>query len=100
MKRILILILTAIIAGVAYYTRPDAAAMEKAADAHFKAEREAQARDLDLKGLAKNAIGGLTREGTYKDLYVASMYTVAEDGKAILTCWGAFTRAMCPTSKS
>lgn len=95
MKFLMTLVLLAAVAGAAWFTKPTEAAMKAESDAIFAAKREAQARDLDLGGLAKGAVLGLTRTAKFEDLTVASRYTVTEDDKEVLSCWGAFTKVMC-----
>lgn len=99
MRFLMLLVLLAVAAGAGWFTKPTEAVMKAEADAIFATKREAQAKDLDLGGLAKGAVLGLTRTAKYEDLTVASRYTVIEDDREVLSCWGVFTKVMCPGVK-
>lgn len=97
MKSIIGLVLVVAAAVFGYFSKPTEAAMKNQADAVFAVQRKEQVKNLDIGGLAEGAIVGLTRTAEFKDLVVLTRYTVSEDNTPVLTCWGAFTRVMCPT---
>lgn len=98
-KLIVLLLLVAGVGGGAYLTKPTEAAMKAEADAAFAKVRKAQAKDLDLGGLAKGAVDRLTQKATYEDLQVAAHYVVKDGDKEVLSCWGAYTKVMCSEAK-
>lgn len=99
MKLIVLLLLVAAAGGGAYLTKPTEAAMKAQADHAFASVRKAQAKDLDLGALAKGAVDSLQQQGSYDDLQVAAHYTVKQGDKEVLSCWGAYTKVMCPAPK-
>lgn len=100
MKLLVLLLLVAGVGGGAYLTKPTEAAMKTEADTAFAKVRKEQAKDLDLGALAKGAVGGLTRTAKYEDLKVAAHYIVLDGDKEVLSCWGAYTKVMCPEPKA
>jgi hypothetical protein len=99
MKLIVLLLLVGAIGGGAYLTKPTEEAMKAEADAAFAKVRKEQAKDLDLGALAKGAVDKLTQKTDYEDLQVAAHYTVKDGDKEVLSCWGAYTKVMCPEPK-
>jgi hypothetical protein len=94
-----LLLLVAAVGGGACLTRPTEAMMKAEADATFASARRQQVKDFDLGALAKGAVDGLTRKTTYEDFQVAARYAVMDGDKEVLSCWGAYTRVMCPELK-
>ena len=99
MRLIVLLLLIGAFGGGAYLTKPTEEAMKAEADAAFAKVRKEQAKDLDLGALAKGAVDGLTQKTAYEDLQVAAHYTVKDGDTVVLSCWGAFTKIMCPAVK-
>jgi hypothetical protein len=99
MRLIVLLLLIGAVGGGAYLTKPTETDMKAKADAAFAKVRKEQAKDLDLGALAKGAVDGLTRKAKYEDLKVAAHYTVMDGEKEVLSCWGAYTKIMCPALK-
>ena len=79
MRIFLVLLLAAAVAAL--FTKPDVEAHRNVAAALF------------AKGMAVGAEG--TRTDNFEDMFVVSKYTTQADGKAVLECWGAFTRFLC-----
>jgi hypothetical protein len=94
MLRLLLLLI--VMAGVAgYFTKPDEAAHQAAAQAAFEQAREAAISSLDLGAMIDITAADLAGSGLYKDYYVASSYSVTRDNEPILKCYGAFTQVRC-----
>jgi hypothetical protein len=88
------LVLLAIVAAAAFFTRPGPAAMQQAADARLAAVTEAAANNADLGG----ALGGLAAQvsvGRYDNYYVVGHYVTPARGAPLVECWGAFTQSVC-----
>ena len=86
--------LLVIVAAGAFFTNPNAATMQAAADTKLKAVTEAAAENVDLGG----ALGGLAArnsEGAYETYYVVSHYTKPAGENPLVECWGAFTKITC-----
>ena len=89
-----LLVLLAVVAGAAYFTRPTAAVMARAADAKAAAVSEAAAQNADLGG----ALGGLVArvaDGQYDNYFVAARYRAPAGDTPLVECWGAFTQTVC-----
>jgi hypothetical protein len=78
------LLLIVILAAAGFFTRPDAAAHLKTANALFAMGK------ADTRGSAIDA-----RTSKLDDFYVVTRSTIAVGDKPLLECWGAFTRFLC-----
>jgi hypothetical protein len=100
LKLIVLLLLVGGAVGGAYLTKPTEAAMKAEADAAFAKVRKEQAKDLDLGAIAKGAVDRLTQKTYYEDLQVAAHFTVKDGDTEVLSCWGAYTKIICPEPKA
>ncbi|HVZ99278.1 MAG TPA: hypothetical protein VG841_03065 [Caulobacterales bacterium] len=91
-----LLLLLIVMAGVgAYFTKPDRAAHERAAEAALRQARDAAASAFDIGGVLNLGVAGLAGEGRYEDFYLASKYTLRVEGRDVMQCWGAFAQVRC-----
>lgn len=87
MFRIIILVL--IIAGVAaYFTRPQAPAMEAAANEVLSSPGNLE---QGLQGIGAAVAGNRA----FTDYFVATRYVVTLNDRVLVTCWGAFQQTQC-----
>jgi len=91
MRMLLILILLAALAGGGFLTRPTEAAQK----AHADEELARESGGDGIGALIDTVVGGLTREGKFEDLMVATKYTVSSGGSVMLECLGAYSQFFC-----
>lgn len=91
MRMLLILLLAGALALGGFLTRPNEEAHRKHAD-----EELAKASGSDSIGaLIDTMVGGITREGKYEDMMVATRYTLSSGGKVLIECLGAYAQYFC-----
>jgi hypothetical protein len=88
---LLILILAAALAAGGFLTRPTEAAQK----AHADEELAKSSGGDGIGALIETVVGGLTREGKFEDLLVATKYTVSSGDAVVLECLGAYSQFFC-----
>lgn len=95
MRMLLILLLLAALAAGGFLTRPTEAALKSHADAELAS---ASGKD-GIGALIDTVVGGLTREGKFEDLLVATRYSVRSGADVIIDCTGAYGQVFCTRPK-
>ncbi len=88
----LLFLLIVMAAIAAYFTKPERAAHEQAAQATLRQAQDAAASAFDIGGVLNLGLAGLAQDGRYEDFYLASKYTLRVKGRDVMQCWGAFTQ--------
>lgn len=91
MRMLLILMLAGALAFGGFLTRPNEEAQRKHADAELAKDNGSDG----IGALIDTVVGGLTREGKFEDLLVATKYTVSSGGAVMLECYGAYSQFLC-----
>lgn len=85
--------LIALVAVAGFFTKPDAAVLQAAANAKLQSVTEAAAENIDLGG----TLGGVVAQasdGKYENFYVAAKYSQPAS-EPLVECWGVFLQTMC-----
>lgn len=93
MRWILLLLVVAGVAG--YFTKPEEAVMRERADAVLGETTHEAASNLNVPDAVEATWANVAGDRAYSNYFVASKYTVALDGQALVDCWGAFTQVQC-----
>ena len=95
MKSILFLIVLALAAGGAYFSRPGEAALKAQLDSRFSDMAKKQAEAFDIKNLVKGAVTDVTRVDKFQDFYVLTQLSASANDKVLATCWGVYSQVLC-----
>jgi hypothetical protein len=88
MTKLLLLVLIIGVGAAAYFTRPDEPTMRAAAG---EALQDPQSVTEGLQGIG----AALAGDRVFNDYYVVTKYAVVLDDKAVVECWGGFTKVKC-----
>ncbi|MES1157390.1 MAG: hypothetical protein ABUL73_06375 [Alphaproteobacteria bacterium] len=89
-----VVLLLVIVGIAAYFTRPDEAKLQTAAQSKLHEVTSAAMNNADLGG----TLGGLAAQasgGTYENFYVVARYSAPSADHPLVQCWGAFTLTLC-----
>lgn len=93
------ILLIAVIAAAAYFTKPSESEMHAAAEAKLHEVTSAAASNVDLGG----TLGGLAAQaagGKYEDFYVVARYSSPDAEHPLVQCWGVFKQNLCSKTGS
>lgn len=90
-----LLLLVALVAVAAYFTKPTEAQHREAARATLEQLQQQAFAEVNLDALVETSLARFGDEGRFQDYAVASRYTVEVNDRAIADCWGAFTQVRC-----
>lgn len=91
MRMLLILLLAGALALGGFLTRPN----EEAHRNHADAELAKTSGNDGIGALIDTVVGGITREGKYEDMLVATRHTLSSGGNVLIECLGLYGQFFC-----